>query len=85
MKMTYSLMLFLGLARWCTASKQITVDVERIQTKSAKSPFEKFGLNKSSEVYELPDSIKLMNSTIPVDLITRGGLAYSGPVFLGQT
>jgi len=51
MRITYSLVLFLGLARWGTASKQITVDVERIQTKSAKSPFEKFGLNISSEVY----------------------------------
>ena len=51
MRITYSLVLFIGLARWGAASKQITVDVERIQTKSAKSPFEKFGLNMSSEVY----------------------------------
>jgi hypothetical protein len=70
MKLTYSLALFLGLAQWSSASKQITVDVERIQVKNAKRPIQMLGLNKISEVFELPDPIKLMgNTTFPIDLM----------------
>ena len=64
------MVLFLGLAQWSTASKLITVDVEKTQVKNAKSPIERIGLSKISEFVEFPNPMKLIgNTTFPVDLI----------------
>ena len=65
----------------------ITIDVDRAQRKVPMSPISKFGLNVSkSTADELPSHLKYNGMMpIPIDLFSRNGLAYSGPVYLGGT
>ena len=64
-----ALFLLLSTAQLCEASKQITVDVNRVQRKDLMSPLNKFGLNLTSSGEEMPKKQSLKGAmAIPIDL-----------------
>ena len=84
MLISSTLLLLIGTAHLCSGS--ITVDVDRVYRKDAKSPYQRFRLNKTTTSLELPEKLKFNGTLpIPIDLNSRNGLAYAGPVYLGET
>ena len=76
-----SSLLLIGTAQLCSGS--ITVDVDRVYRKDAKSPYQKFRLTKTTSTGELPEKLKFNGTMpIPIDLNSRNGLSYAGPVYL---
>lgn len=81
-----ALLLIIGTAQLCSSSKKITVDLNRVQRKDSISLNEKYGFNAQSSREPMSEKHNLKQTrVIPIDLNSRLRMAYSGPVFLGDS